>query len=69
MIEDVTQFRICLKRNLSRMAFSEDSYAGMKELKQKRRKKKTNESEFGHLVEATEAIWKMKKKGQMAQNL
>lgn len=69
MIEDVTQFRIRLKRSQSRMASSEDSYAGMKELKQKRRKKKTDESETGPSVEATEAIWKMKKKGQMAWNL
>jgi len=56
MIDDVTNFRIRLKRSRSRVH----------ETKQDRRKKKTKGSDdVGLSVEATEAIWKMKKKGKL----
>jgi len=58
MIDDVTNFRIRLKRSRSRVH----------ETREEKRKKKTKgltTDDVGASVEATEAIWKMKKKGKL----
>lgn len=56
MIQDVTQFRIRLKRSRSRMN---------DQPQENRPKLRKGGEEQGLSVEATEAIWKMKKKGKL----
>jgi len=67
MIDDVTQFRIRLKRSRSRMN-DKSGTSGKGSFDEKRRKKKTNDN-VGLSVEATEAIWKMKKKSKLEEKL
>ena len=59
MIDDVTQFRIRLKRSRSRLNDEKPT---------KSRKTNDEEDPVGVSVEATEAIWKMKKKSKIVRD-
>ena len=65
MIDDVSDFRIRLKRSRSRMNSANEGFAGAGDKTISRRTGSPSTDDVGLSVEATEAIWKLKKKAKL----